>query len=109
MALKIAKLEAEKKALAAKLEDSEAKLQANHDEKHAAFYKNPKKAYAWVVGKTVPAFLETKTASSSVPSVGRTVDAADNQWEMLWADHKPYKVVTIIWSLSWIYTLEWSF
>lgn len=83
MTLKIAQLEAEKKALTAKLEESEAKLQANRDDKHEAFYKSPKKAYAWVVGKTVPAFLDTKTASSSVPSAGRTVDAADNHWEML--------------------------
>ena len=89
MARNIAKLEAEKKALAAKLEDTEAKLQAIHDEEHAAFYRNPKKAYAWVVGasnfKTVPAFLETKTASSSVPSVSRTANSkdADNHWEML--------------------------
>lgn len=83
MARKIAQLEAEKKALAAKLEDSEAKLQANRDDKHEAFYKNPKKAYAWVVGKTVPVFLDTKTASSSVPSESRRTDAADNHWEML--------------------------
>lgn len=83
MTLKIAQLEADKKALTAKLEESEAKMQASQDNKHEAFYKNPKKAYAWVVGKTVPAFVDTKTASSSVPSVGQTITAPENHWEML--------------------------
>ena len=84
MTLKIAQLVADKEALTAKLEESEAKMEASRDKKHESFYENPKKAYAWViVGNDAPNSFETKTASSSVPPTVQTIGAPEKNWEML--------------------------
>ena len=77
MTEEIASLKAEVKALQSQISGQ------NQTGKHAGFYANPTKAYAWTIDSKIPEFYETRTAASSMSNVANNTKAEHNSWQML--------------------------